>query len=257
MHVNETPGAAVLAVAQSRSDAGNIAANIARHLAFMEQAAGLGVSFLMFPELSLTGYEPELARGMAITSEDTRLRPLLVKAREWGMTTVVGAPVRSSTGDGLSIAAFILHPDGGVTVQHKQHLHSGEEAVFTAGAGGEAFNLGSECLGLAICADFCQASHPRRAAEAGASIYAASVLISEGGYAHDAGLLSGHARTYRMAVLMANYAGVTGGWHSGGRSALWDEQGAQVAALPDAEEGLLVAQRLGSGWETRSHRVAL
>lgn len=257
MRVNECPGAAVLAAAQSRSEAGNIAANVTRHVAFMERAAELGVNFLMFPELSLTGYEPALARGLVMTPEDSRLRPLQAKARDWGMTTVVGAPVRSTTGDGLMIAAFIFHPDGAVTVQHKQHLHVGEEGVFTAGAGSKPFGLGGERLGLAICADFSQASHPRQAAEAGASVYAASVLISEGGYAHDAALLSGHARCHRMAVLMANYAGVTGGWHSGGRSALWDEQGEEVAAIPDAQQGLLVAQRVGSGWETCSHRVVL
>ncbi|HJR33258.1 MAG TPA: nitrilase-related carbon-nitrogen hydrolase, partial [Pseudomonas sp.] len=44
-----------IAAAQSISVAGDLAANIARHLRFMQVAAEQGVQLLVFPELSLTG----------------------------------------------------------------------------------------------------------------------------------------------------------------------------------------------------------
>ncbi len=65
-----------LAAAQAVSIAGDLPANIARHLAFMRQAAERGVEFLLFPELSLTGYERSLAAGLAITPGDPVLAPL-------------------------------------------------------------------------------------------------------------------------------------------------------------------------------------
>ncbi|WP_296185437.1 carbon-nitrogen hydrolase family protein [Pseudomonas sp. UBA1879] len=257
MHSNESLGSVVLAAAQSHSVAGDIAANMARHLAFMAQAAEKGVDVLMFPELSLTGYEPALARRLALTVQDPCLNPLRDKARELGITTIVGAPIRSTINDDVLIGALIFHSSGQITVYEKEHLHSGEEAVFGAGTGGAPIDLGHERLGLAICADFAQTIHPRKAADAGATVYAASVLISESGYAHDADLLSGHARRHRVAVMIANHAGMTGGWMSGGRSALWDEDGERVAELPDAEEGLLIAQRAGKGWIAHAQKVSL
>ena len=47
--------ALTLAVAQSISIAGDVPANIQRHLAFMRAAAEQGVQLLVFAELSLTG----------------------------------------------------------------------------------------------------------------------------------------------------------------------------------------------------------
>lgn len=54
-----------IAAAQSISVAGDLPGNIARHLDFMASAAEQGVQLLVFPELSLTGYEPERAFDLA------------------------------------------------------------------------------------------------------------------------------------------------------------------------------------------------
>jgi NAD+ synthase (glutamine-hydrolysing) len=88
-------------------------------------------------------------------------------------------------------------------------------------------------------------------------MYAASVLISGPGYVKDSDLLRGYAKTHGMPVLMANHAGVTGGWQSAGRSALWDETGEPVAEIAGAGEGLLVATRDGSRWSARTLTVSI
>lgn len=248
MQVNERPGAAVVAVAQSQSVPGNIEANVQRHLRFMQAAASQRAAFLMFPELSLTGYEPALARDLALEPDEPRLQPLRDMARELKIVTVAGAPIRSSITGEVFIAALVFQLDGSLELYYKQHLHSGEETVFSAGVGGAPIDILGERLGLAICADFSQETHARAAAGAGTTLYAVSALISGGGYEHDASLLSGYARTHRMSVLMANHAGTTGGWISGGRSALWSEQGLRIAEIPGAQEGLLIAQRSAHGW---------
>jgi predicted amidohydrolase len=48
----------------------------------------------------------------------------------------------------------------------------------------------------------------------------------------DSAILQGYAQKHSMAVLMANHAGLTGGWQSAGRSAVWSEDGTLVAAAP-------------------------
>ena len=82
-----------IAAAQVASIRGDIDANIAAHAAAIEAAAKHEVSALVFPELSLTGYEPDLAAELAMLPTDRRLECLLVLARQHHMKVVVGAPL--------------------------------------------------------------------------------------------------------------------------------------------------------------------
>jgi predicted amidohydrolase len=240
--------ALTLAAAQSVSIAGDVPANIERHLALMHAAADHGVQVLVFPELSLTGYEPSLAAELAIVPEDAVLAPLREMARELGLTTVVGMPIRLAPGAGVLIAALVLGADGSLAVHTKQHLHPGEELAFVAGQGGAALDTGDDRIALAVCADFSHGSHPRQAAEAGATVYAASVLISEGGYATDSALLRGYAAEHGLLVLMANHGGPSGGYVCAGRSAIWATDGRLLAAAPGLGEALVIARRKGATW---------
>jgi hypothetical protein len=55
-----------IAVAQTRAVIGDIGANVASHLELIELAVACGgAQFIAFPELSLTGYEPRLAKELA------------------------------------------------------------------------------------------------------------------------------------------------------------------------------------------------
>ena len=242
--------ALTLAAAQTLSIAGDVPANIQRHLAFMRAAAEQGVQLLVFPELSLTGYEPALAAELAIAPEDAVLSPLREMARELRLTAVVGMPIRLAPEVGVLIGALVLGADGSLAVYTKQHLHPGEEAAFIAGQGGEALEWGDDRIALAVCADFSHSSHPRNAAESGANIYAACVLISEGGYAADTAFLQAYAAEHRMIVLMANHGGPTGGWTCAGQSAIWDKNGL-IAAASGIGEALVIAHREGGRWTGR------
>ncbi len=216
-----------IAAAQSISVAGDLAANIARHLRFMQVAAEQGVQLLVFPELSLTGYERGLAAELAIAPDARVLQPLRDFAREVGVISVVGMPIRLSDDSPVLIGALVLGADGSLEIYSKQHLHPGEEVAFAPGTGGSTLKIGTDTVALAICADFSHASHAAAAARQGADLYAAGVLITESGYAPDTALLQGYARTHSMAVLMANHGGATGGWESAGRSAIWAADGSR------------------------------
>lgn len=237
-----------IAGAQTVAAAGDLPANISRHLALMRLAAEHGVQLLVFPELSLTGYEPALAAELAIAPDDPVLTPLRALARALRMSVVVGMPIRLPSTPQVLIGALVLAADGSLAAYSKQHLHPGEEAVFAAGAGGAALEWGSERIALAVCADFSQPSHPRAAAALGATVYAAGVLIGESAYAADTALLQGYAVEHAMLVLMANHGGPSGGWQCAGRSAIWCDQGSLIAAAPGLGEGLVVARREAGRW---------
>lgn len=56
----------VIAAAQITPVGHDIQANVERHVRVIEQAARQGVDFLVFPELSLTGYERKTASQNAL-----------------------------------------------------------------------------------------------------------------------------------------------------------------------------------------------
>ena len=245
-----------IAAAQSISIAGDLTANIVWHQRFMQVAAEQGVQLLVFPELSLTGYERGLAAELAIAPEDSVLQPLRDFAQEVGVTTVVGMPVRLSEHSPVLIGALVLGADGSLGVYSKQHLHPGEEVAFAPGTGGSPLTIGGDTIALAVCADFSHASHAAAAAQQGADLYAAGVLITENGYAPDTALLQGYAVRHSMAVLMANHGGATGGWESAGRSAIWASDGSLIAAAPGVGNLLVVARRNADDWAGQTITVA-
>lgn len=125
--------ALTLAAAQSISIAGDVPANIQQHLLLMRAAAEHGVQLLVFPELSLTGYEPSLAGGLAIVPEDAVLMPLREMARELQLTAVVGMPIRLASQAGVLIGALVLGrtvpwgctPSSTCTLAKRWHLFRG------------------------------------------------------------------------------------------------------------------------------------
>jgi predicted amidohydrolase len=237
-----------IAAAQSISIAGDLAANISRHQRFLQIAAEQGVQLLVFPELSLTGYERGLAAELAIAPDAEMLQPLRDFAREVGVTSVVGMPIRLSEASPALIGALVFGADGSLGVYSKQHLHPGEEVAFAPGTGGSMLTIGTDTVALAVCADFSHTSHAASAAEQGAALYAAGVLITENGYAPDTALLQGYANTHSMTVLMANHGGATGGWESAGRSAIWASDGSLIAAAPGTGNVMVVARREAGEW---------
>lgn len=237
-----------IAAAQSVSVPGDIAANVASHCNFIVEASACGVDIVVFPELSLCGYELPLVGACALQPDDNALAPLRALARARAISVVVGAPILSASND-VHIGAITFHADGGTSVYCKHHLHAGEEHYAKACAAPcSTYQLGGEDIALAICADTAYEQHPRAAVAMGASMYLAGVLVSAAGYVTDAGNLQRYAGRYRMATLMANHGGPTGGYVSAGKSAFWSQEGALVVAAPGEGQYLVVASKKSGEW---------
>jgi len=119
----------IIAAAQSTSIAGEIASNVVHHLRFGTIAAEHGAQLLVFPELSLTGYEPGVARLNAVCPEALVLDSLRCLAEGAHMTVVAGAPMLNDR-DELYIAALAIRPDGSTLIYTKEYLHPGEEQTW-------------------------------------------------------------------------------------------------------------------------------
>lgn len=221
---------------------GCIDENMRYHEMLTESAASAGVNLIVFPELSLTGYEPELAEELALTDESC-LRPLQVMSDRYDMTIIAGAPLYVEDGK-PAIGACVISPQQPTSFYRKMYLHPGESDYFSAGEAECVFTARTFKVGVAICADAGQSMHAERTVQLGAEIYINSVL-SAGGYDNDAGLLQSYAQLYAMPTLMANYCGPSGGWKPVGKSAAWNAKGELIAQAPEDCAALVIMDLQG------------
>lgn len=236
----------VIVAAQSAGVRGDLEENIARHLRLIRAAASFGADLIVFPELSLTGYELDLARELQLEPEDPRLEPLRGAARKYDLHVLVGGPWRS----GLEkpwLGAFLISPERSVAYA-KIHVHESEDEYFAAGEDGCVVSIRGVRAGIAICADTNFPAHAADAAANGADIYVASVMKTEEKYPGHADKLKDYALRHGMAVLTANYAGCTGNRTSAGKSAIWNERGELIAQARATGEALVIARRENGIW---------
>lgn len=239
-----------IAAAQAPAVPGDVRRNVQTHLAFARVAAHQGVQVLVFPELSLTGYELRALAANVWDAGHEALAPLRRAAEEHSMALLVGAPAAPVQSGGLpAIGAWLLGPDGSVAVYRKRHLHGSETQFASAGEDDvQVHLLAGEPAAVAVCADLTHPEHAQAARGAGAGLYVASALVSANGYDPESALLQGYARDLDMGVLLANYSGPSGGYASAGRSAFWAPGGQCVVAAPDDAPCLVWAARGDSGW---------
>jgi predicted amidohydrolase len=239
-----------IAAAQTIPATGEVGKNIEAHMKLALKAAEYNASLVVFPELSLTGYELSIASELAFTIFDGRLKPIVSLAEEFNLIVVAGAPFRLE--ENLFIGAFIISPDNSVSIYAKHHVHSSEEKVFQSGYFNPGIHLGQEKASLAVCADLAHPIHAERASQSGSTMYLASVFITPEGYPKDARMLQKYARIHKMVVLMSNYGGESGGLSSAGKSTIWSDEGKKVASMAGMGEGLVIAKKENGVWKGES-----
>ncbi|WP_162844247.1 carbon-nitrogen hydrolase family protein [Sinobacterium caligoides] len=241
-----------IAVAQTTSKKGDVAYNLQEHVRAIKCAMDNAASVVVFPELSLTGYEPQLAQQLALTKEDARLKPLQEMAIEGNIYVVAGAPI--VTGGKPEIGAIIFSPDGDISSYSKIHLHPGEDLFFQAGSDFKILDIKGYKIAMAICADTNNEEHVKHYAEHGVSIYVAGVLIGGSGYASDTDKLASYASKYHMLVTVANHNAPTGVWEPVGRSAAWDHKG-PLAEVGVEANALLVSAQVNGAWTSEAINI--
>ncbi|WP_158797652.1 carbon-nitrogen hydrolase family protein [Pedobacter sp. L105] len=224
--------------------------NIKDHCRWIELAAAHQVQLLIFPELSLTGYQREKAEELSFVPDDPRLKPLQELAIKHEMIVIAGAPIQLPSG--LHIGSFILFPDRSILLYTKQFLHDGEELYFVPGnLHNPQLKLEGESFSLAICADLENPAHPENASKTKSTAYLTSIFYTPNGIAGGLSKLQNYAAKYSFNVLMANYGGDSYGMQSGGQSSFWTNAGEQKATLNFSGEGLIIAEKNNTEWTAR------
>lgn len=208
-----------IAVAQPRCAAHDVAANAVAHAEAVRAADARAV---VFPEMSLTGYELDAA---LVAPDDERLAPVVAACAETGTLALVGAPV---PGPRIGILAV----DGNSTrVVYGKVCLAGSEAVRFVRGDPAVIDVDGWRLGLAICRDTGIPEHAAKTAALGIDGYVAGVVHAD----HEAEVHGERARwaaaSHGVWAATAAFAGPTGGGYdrTSGRSGIWSADGRLIA----------------------------
>lgn len=194
--------------------------------AHADSIRGAGVRLVVFPELSLTGYELD---SPAVSLTDPKLEPIRQACRAMDAVALVGAPVRRDGRD--YIAALRVDGAGARVIYEKTHLGGQESCRFSPGPGPTAIEVDGRRIGVGICKDTGMAEHVDGVAALGIDVYVAGLVhLPEE-------LVEQDARGRRIAlrcrapVVFASFAGPTGGGftRTAGSSTVWASDGTQLA----------------------------
>ena len=227
-----------VAIAQIEAIKGNVEKNIEIHLKWIKQAIQNNSDMLVFPELSVTGYEPDLAENLATNQDDTRLDEIQNLSDRNGITIGVGLPTKDESDVFVSMIIFQPHKER--ITYSKQYLYPPEEPIFKAGKNPLVLNFETEVVSPAICYEISNKAHCEFAKRNKATLYIASVLSSKNGIDDDMKKLSDIAKHNNLVTFMANYVGESGGYKCAGKYSVWDTTGKLIGQLDSETEGILI-----------------
>ncbi|OJJ14867.1 hypothetical protein BKI52_40640 [marine bacterium AO1-C] len=230
-----------ICIAQTQSLKGKVHENIQNHLKVIEQAIKLDSDLIVFPELSITGYEPELAKALACEVNDEIFNPFQALADQHGITIGAGMPTKAKdNSEGINISMLIFQPNKARLVYSKRLLHEDELPYFVSGHQQPFLNIQGKKIALGICYETLQRAHFVNAAENNADIYIASVAKPDRGVNKAFVHFPSITREFNTPILMSNCVGYCDNFLSNGQSSVWNNQGELMGQLDQENQGILI-----------------
>ena len=194
---------------------------------------------VVFPELSLTGYELG-SEPVALT--DPALRPIVDACAAMDSVALVGAPIEE--GGRRFIAALRIDGSGVGVAYRKSHVGGDEVGRFSAGDSPTVIDIDGWRVGLGICKDTGVAEHTAGIASLGVDVYVAGLVHTP----EQLGEQDARGRRIAQAcdsyVVFASFAGPTGGGYAttAGSSTIWAPDGSVIARASAAPGDIALAQ---------------
>lgn len=227
-----------ICIAQIKSERGNVKKNIESHLKFVDRAIDLNSDLIVFPELSVTNYEPELANKLATDIKDTIFSPFQELSNKKLITIGIGMPTKAS--DGINISMLIFQPNKERIVYSKHILHSDEIPYFVSSNNQPFLKIKEKNIALGICYETLRREHFLKAKENNADLYIASVAKPDRGtdkaYLH----FSSVAKEFETPILMCNSISFSHNFVANGLSSVWNKSGELLGQLDKENQGLLI-----------------
>jgi predicted amidohydrolase len=228
---------------------GELAVNLARMLAALEQACAQGARLVVFPECALSGYmfdsletacraaEPIPGPAIQVVSDACRRLDLYAV---FGMLEIE----RQSGQPALYNSAALCGPEGFIGAYRKTHLpYLGVDRFTRPGDGPyRAFETEIGRLGLLICYDLRFPEPARCLALLGADLLILPTNWPEGADTSPDFTAPARAVENRVFVVAVNRAGAEGGVPFIGKSQIVEPSGKRLTTAPTADQTIITAK---------------
>jgi N-carbamoylputrescine amidase len=244
-----------VALGQIRMKRGQVERSLKKHLAWSVDARRQGADLIVFPELSLSGYEhtPDTVDASSITPSDPAIQLLRTASRR--IDLVVGfAEKVEEIGRTVYYNTSAYFSRGEVVYWHRKlqlvdYPPFSEGQVFQAGQEMRCFETVFGPTSLLICNDVWYAPWGFLAVQEGAGLLIYPAASREGLLAHYLDIPASwelinryQATLYGAYIVFVNYAGRQAKSPYWGGSTVIDPRGQLVAQAPRYEEALVVAE---------------
>ena len=227
-----------IAVAQTKPVRGDIQRNTEAHKKLIGLAIANGADIIVFPELSITGYEPQLAKELATEINDKRFDDFQKLSDSNAITIAIGVPIKVNSG--ICIGMILFQSNSSRNVYYKKYIHEDEEPFFMSGQNDVGVIGEKNDIGLAICYELNVPAHAEDAFNKGAKYYIASAVKSKSTMEKNFNRLEEISKKYGMTTFLSNCVGESGGYDCGGKSSIWNNKGELLAQLNETSEGILI-----------------
>ncbi|MBR9860755.1 carbon-nitrogen hydrolase family protein [bacterium] len=226
-----------VASAQILSVPGHFKENFSKHLALIKLAVANGVDVILFPELSLTAYEPKMIKDLVPLVEQFDLSEVQDISNRHNLTILLGLPTKGTTNPRISLRIFQANLEP--IDYSKQLLHEDELAYFEPGSQQEFLEVKAVKIVPGICYETMQEKHNEIALAEKADLYLASVAKDQQGILK---AVEHYQKLYHntgVITLVSNCIGPMDGVICAGMSTVIHRHDSLVL-LNEKEEGLLI-----------------
>jgi len=232
------------------------------HLALMEEAAAAGAELLVFPEISLQGYPPDLTRvypeRIKAAYDNAEAVPggphvltIAERAKELGMYVIYGLNELGGSAGVIYNTMVLTGPEGHVGSYRKVHVGITEQLTWRRGNDWPVFDTDIGRIGMLICYDKMWPESTRELMLRGADILVMSTAwpMVFGEQDPETNLWAELYRLYDRAraaensrwFVSSNFAGDMGGARFIGLSQIVDPCGRVVATTGTITPGMVIA----------------
>lgn len=235
-----------VAAAQIACTVGDVAANVRKLCDYAARAKAAGADWVVFPEMSDTGYVMSVIREKASRWNEGPVLELQRAARELSLGIIAGVSER--TDECIFNSLVVIAAGGEIAGSYrKAHLFSPspaeEHKCFAAGRELVAVPLGSMRVGLSICYDLRFPEFYRAlAVNRKANVLIVSAAWPFPRVEHLRTLATARAIENQCYVIVSNRVGTDGSLTCCGSSAIIDPYGVVIAAASADREELIVGE---------------
>jgi predicted amidohydrolase len=224
---------------------GDVGANLARALAYVQEAREENVDLLCFPELFSTGYNPALLGdryyALAEPVSGPTIQRMAQAARESGLHIVAPIVLEKAAPGVIHNAAVMINGDGQVLGSFsKVHLILSERLYFRAGDEFPVFETDFGKLGIMICYDAGFPEVARLLALQGAEVILAPCAFRKPDKHMWDLYFQARALENTLFVAATNRVGHEGDLHLFGSAVVSNPTGILLAESPEDQENLLI-----------------